>query len=241
MALTLLSIAVRHERRIQLVFSAPLAAGAFVASRYVIASTDGIGSPPPVSSALVVSGSANVVELALGGDLTAGARYAVTATAVPAVDTSTATGTEPFSLGGTQAKPQRNVDSKRSDAGDYQYGRDIVWTGSDYLETPDGDLAILGGVENAKQALERRLLANGLPWDPTYGAHAYNYVDGARQGATTLRGELVRQALLDDRVAAVNVAIDPNETDAGTVLFTVVTTLRGGETIDPVAVSVRSS
>lgn len=240
MAIELTGVVVRHERRLRLVFSNSLAVGAFgspAPAYYVVANQDGKGVDPGVSAAIIVAGSASNVELALGSDLVPGALYRVTAIGVPALDasTSTAASDELFRVA-TPSKPA-NEEAKVTDGELLLYGRDLVHTGDDYLETAEGDLAQVGGAINAKAALRRRLLGDPLPWAPNYSPRARRFVDAPVSSIGGLRGELEAQAMRDDRVRAskAKLVVDETTNDA---YFDIATTLIGGRAPEDDTISV---
>lgn len=202
MALTLLSGVARHERRVRLVFDGPVAVGAFAnVSLYPIVGSD--GSAISVSGIVGLVGMPNQLDLALGADLQAGIVYTVTAAGVPGDDGSvTAAGA--WAVVRLAVPPPVPADAEIApDAVTaLLYGIDLSWNGVDYRESAAGDLATVGGRDNVQAALTRRFAADGLPWDAFYGAKPRRYVDGSPIVAPALRGTLVRQALLDDRVKA---------------------------------------
>ena len=203
---TLLGVVVRHERRLRLRFDTELAAAAFQRmSFYRVTNTDGRGASPDVVGALVVGADLHQVELALGGDLVDGALYEVAVVAVPASDASTTTGSVALRPG----EPTRPAGGAlEDDAERLLYGVDLVHDGSDYVEADDGDLATVSGEQNLEGAIVRRLSSDGLPWDRRYGAGPRRYVDGSPGALPTLRGMLVKEALIDDRVAAADAVLD---------------------------------
>ena len=201
MTLVLNEIVVRHERRVRLLFTGPLAAGAFKPTLYTV-SLASRAAGPSVSGAILIAGTPSAVELALGADLQEGGAYVVQAPGVPGLDgTVTVAGTSLAFLWSSGAPPA-NVEQPQDDLEALLYGVDLVWTGTDFGETPLGDLATVQGVENARGAVERRLSSEeDLPWRAgPYGPHARDYVDGPQKNATTLRGSILRQARIDDRV-----------------------------------------
>lgn len=241
MTIELTGVVVRNERRLRLVFSNDLAAGAFgvpAPSYYVIESQDGRGLSPGVNAALVVPGATANVELALDTDLVAGAVYQITAIGVPALDTSTSTGAsiELFQIGVPAKKP--NAEPKVTDGALLLYGRDAIWTGADYLEGADGDLAELGGETNAEAAVRRRLLGHPLPWAPQYSPRARQYVDAPVVSVGGLRGHLEEQALRDNRVKSVTATLNINPDTPDESTFSVATTLVGGFAPAPIPVAV---
>lgn len=226
MAIEMTGIDARHERRIRIVFSNTLAAGAFTTpSLYVVESLDGKGLEPGVLQALVVPGSSTNVEIALDTDLVPGALYRITASGVPATDLSTSTSAsrQEFRFGSMPAP--RGDEPKTSDADLVLYGRDAVWAG-DYVETPEGDLATVSGVANVQGAQQRRMLGQPLPWAPGYSARAYEAVDLPSTAVNSLYGRLQAQAIVDDRVSAARVVLVE---DGESTRFDVTSILIGGQ------------
>ncbi len=237
MTIALISVLIKHKRRIRLTFSTSLAATAFTdLTTYSIVSQDGVGASPAVVGSIRVSGSPTELELALGDDLAPGGRYMVSAVGVAALDASvtgsTATQIVAFGL----IRPSANVESAADDNELRLYGRDLVWNGLDFEETPAGDLATVGGGRNVRAALSRRLLADGLPWDPSYGPDARSYVNGTAPGIKTLSGALLSQCTADDRVQSAAVTLE--STAAGEPVFVVTPTLIGGEKPSAISVTV---
>lgn len=196
----LLTAVARHERRVRLVFDEALAPAAFTTlALYTLAGSD--GSAVPVAGLVGLVGMPNQLDLALGADLQVAVVYTVTAVGVPALDgTTTAVGTSASIR--LAAAPTTPVDAEVTpqDITDVLYGVDLVWSGTDYVESSAGDLATVGGSDNVQAALTRRMASEGLPWDDTYGAKPRRYIDGTPGALPALRGTLVAQALADDRV-----------------------------------------
>ena len=227
----LLAVVVRHERRIRIVFSSAVAAAAFSPAAYSVTARDGPSAVPVVGAMLVGSAPANV-ELALGADLVDGVLYAVGARGVPALDGSVlASASLTFRTFGDA--PVANLERPASDLPALLYGVDLVWTGTDFGETPLGDLDTVTGAENARGALERRFAADeGLPWmSRRYGIGAREFIDGPTRDAATLRGAILRQAATDDRVisTAVTLSVDDEKGDA---FFDITVDLVGGERVN---------
>lgn len=237
MTVELLSVAPRHERRIRLVFSNTLAAGAFTStSLYVITNEDGRGVNPGVAQAIPVSGSSSNVELALTEDLVSGALYRLVAVGVPATDASTTTAASDTMFRTGVPQTDTNVERRTNDADVLLYGRDASWSG-DYLESAEGDLQPIEGVANARAALERSLLGFPLAWAPGYSANAYEFVDAPSTAVGTLQGRLQAAALADDRVKSAVVTLV--ESDPDDVHFDVAPKLVGSTSIAPIPVNVK--
>ncbi len=206
---TLQALAPRSPSRVRLVFDVALSGGDYAAAGYTVTSQDGSAANPVVRAALMVMGSGNVLELALATDMVADRVYTVACV-------GTTSGSLPLRLGGAPAAPSPELTYDASL--DVLFGRDLVWTGQDWAEGADGDLADIGGPENAKAAIDRRMGSNGLLWDSTYGLKAREHIDGAPGGAFNLRGDIVRQARADDRVRDAKATIaDPTDDAPGDV------------------------
>jgi hypothetical protein len=219
MTIALLSLAVRHERRLRVGFSQALANGAFSAALYSVTCADGTASSPVVTKALVVANSPDFVELQLGDDLAQGALYRVSAVGVPGVD-ATITPSPSFAevrLGRETRSAQLGARGAPSLLEEQLYGRDARWSGTDFAEAPSGDLDSVSGIECVELDLTARLTESGLPWDTSWGLSAYSYVDGALGSLPQLRGKAVSQLRQDDRVASAEVVINIDDPEAPTI------------------------
>lgn len=241
MTIELTGIVPRHERRLRLVFSGPLAAGAFgspAPAYYVVDNEDGQGPSPSVDAAIIVAGAVNNVELALDADLVEGALYRVTAVDVPGADatTSTSASDQQFRFGIPAIRPNR--EPKASDAELVLYGRDVLWTGDDYGETPEGDLATIDGLRNVQAAFRRRMLGAPLAWAPEYSPRAREFVDAPDVTVGALRGRIERQALRDDRIESITARLvldDETPTDS---YFEITPTFRGGRAAEAIDLAI---
>lgn len=227
---TLLALVPRHERRVRLVFDTALAAGAFAAvTFYAITNEDGLGAHPAVIGAIAVPNTPAAVDLVVDSDLVDGALYNVAVTAVPAVDLSTATGTLPIRLG--QHVAAQDLEVSPGDVDALLYGQDCIWSGTDYVETPQGDLAVHAGPDVVRADIRAGCLSEGLQWDPEWGAKPRQHVDAVAASVPAYKAEVLRQIYRDDRVriARVTTVID----DAvGEALFDVAVDLIGlGDTV----------
>lgn len=211
MTIALNTIILRHERRVRLVFTLALGAGAFTStSFYTVTSVDGATTPPTVVKALGVTDSPNVVELQLGSDLVQGAAYSFSAVAVPGVDASTTP--DPSAVEARMPRePGPAAPGTRQQGSALEevlYGRDLRWSGSDFAEAPGGDLDTTAGIEVVETDLSRRMLSDGLPWDQDFGLHGREYVDAPSPSLVELRGRAVAQLRQDDRVLSATVSVD---------------------------------
>lgn len=212
MAIAFQTLQVMHRYRVRLTFSNTLASGAFVTAFYAIESVDFRGESPEVTEAIRVPNYPNAVELTLSVPLVAGALYQLVLDAgVPATDLSTAASAV---QGFPVPQPRSNSGPESIEELDaFVFGRDLVWKNGDFVEAPSGDLASVAGPENAMEAVTRRLLSDGLPWDRTYGAKARQLVDAPSGARDQLRYQLASEAVRDDRVTRCRVeAIDDSET-----------------------------
>lgn len=223
----LVSITVKHERRVRLYFDEPLAIAAFsMPASYVFTSADSFGIAPTVQSLFVVPSANNVVEIAFSDDLVDGGTYQVTAIGIPAVslNVSTSLSTTRFRVGASQQILDREPATTNNELA--LYGRDITWNGLDYVETSTGDLARVSGIMNVDNALHNRLFEEtGLPWDKTYGLKARRYVDGPTGSTRTLQSDIQSELLKDDRVTAVTCQM--NDSDDTDITFNTTATLLG--------------
>jgi hypothetical protein len=215
------SVTIRHERRVRLAFTDMLLASAFVPALYTVTSVDGLATAPTVMKALAVGNSPNVVELQLGGDLVQGALYQFSAPGVPGVSGVTPSpslelarwGLQRATAAATNSGPVAELEATL-------FGLDLAWTGSDFAETTGGDLATASGLAVVQTDLTNRLLANGLPWDATYGLQAREQVDGAPNALGSLQGRAVAQLLQDNRVASATATVDISDPSTPTILAT---------------------
>lgn len=234
----LLTVSTRSPRRVRAVFTGTLGSGAFgipAPSFYTLTSDDAVGIEPDIVGALVVPNSPNVVELALGEDLVSGGRYTLTASEVPdAGGNFTPTdAAEPFWFG-TSFK-RKNAEPFKEDQQRLLYGVDLIFSGEDYEETANGDLARVSGPANVTKALWHSIECDGLPWDGTWGAKAREFVDSPSAAAGTLRGSVSAQLLKDPRVKSIKTQL---EIDEDKTFIHTVPTLITGEDIEPVSLSI---
>ncbi len=204
-------VQIRSPYRVRLGIDGGVVSGSLVASLYAVTSLDGIGASPAVSGVLAVPGGA-FVELALAVPLADGGRFRFTATAVPTA-ASPFTGSEDV-LVPTKATVPASAPLGSDSFDRVLYGADLLSLGGDLVESQDGDLAEIAGLENVRTSVARRLVANGLPYDPTYGARAREYVDAPSPSAGSLAGELTAQAAQDPRVTKATTSLNLGEAEA---------------------------
>lgn len=205
MSIALVTAVVRHERRIRLVFSNTLAAGAFTTLSWYAITSDGTAANPPVVAAYAVTSSPQTVELHLGSDLVQGVLYTVSAVGVPASDlSSTPDPSEAkFRVAVQRGDNDINATPKASDLERRLYGMDLVHNGTDWVEGPDGDLATIEGKPVVKADIRRGIEGNGLPWDPRYGMRARQFVDAPSPMLAQLPAIAEAYVQQDDRVESV--------------------------------------
>jgi hypothetical protein len=218
MAIEFQSVIVRQPTRLRLRFSNTLASGAFSTSWFTLASLDAAGADPEVSAALVVASAANELELVLTAPLVPGGLYEITVAAgLPAADSSTtAVASQVFRPPTPAAPPSPSV--QQSDLMALVYGVDIVHNGQDFVLAPSGDLETVSGPENAKTAVVRRLLSDGLPYNPSYGGRAREFVDAPTPTLPAARGRLEAEARREPRVRSARVELTPNANDGDVTL-----------------------
>lgn len=217
MSIDLQSLEVRSETRIRLLFTNTLASGAFgspAPAFYEVTNEDGRGTDCDVQAALVVPGSATVVELVLSPAIVRGAVYTVRADGVPATDLSSTPVDSTTGLRWGISAPKENVEPGLRDRQRLLYGIDLIWTGSDFQETALGDLDRVSGPANVTKALNRGVESGPLPWDNDYGAGARDFVDSPSLVSGTLKGSVASQILRDPRVKSSKVTheIDDEKT-----------------------------
>jgi hypothetical protein len=224
----------RGTRRWRLLFSGPLASGAFTStSYYAVVSADSTGPTVAIEAVFAIASDPNAVELSVSCDFTPGGLYTATVTAVPAADSSTCTGSITDRVAQPVTAPP-NVEPETSDYDLVLYSRDLAWGSAGFAEDPTGDLLTTSGRSNWQGALSRRMISNGVTWDATYGAKAEQYVDAPDAYQPSLAGLFLAQARLDDRTksASIDFAVNPN--DPGGFAFALAAT--GRDNLDPIAI-----
>lgn len=232
----LLTAYAKHERRVVVAFSSPVASGGFglAPTAYVLETLDGRSADPLIQAALVVPGTANTVELALASPMAIGAAFRLTVTSVPAASGPAASGTVDFNY--AALTPRRNKEQALTSERELVlYLSDLAWNGVDFQETATGDLEATEGPSNVAKALSRRVRSGPLPWDPSYGANARSFVDAPVGTAGTLRGTAAAQCALDPRIAKVDVQAI---VDGSRTYLEVTPTLASGETPKKITIEV---
>ena len=245
MATLFTGLVIRGPRRVRLVFSGSLAAGAFSSLvYYTVATADGTASVPiTVEAAFAITGSANNVELSVSADWIPGAQYLVTVTAVPTLDGSNPTATLPASISlNLPTTPQTSIANQEPETSDLDlllYSRDLLFAdGGDFVEDSTGDLATVSGRPNWQGAMNRRMLGDPLLWQPRYSPRAADFVDAPSTYARPLAGRLLSQARADDRTASATVQVTSNSGDPSMGSWYFAMSLTGRDGLDPIAVDV---
>ena len=196
----------RSVRRVRCTFPSPLAPSAFTMAPWSIQCLDSFGSSPTINAVLLIPGQANCAELSLSCDLVDGSVYQITGNAVTAAaGAGMWTGSVQWCTRQTPKAPSPEVNLSEVDA--VLFGIDLAWASGDFVETAQGDLATIGGAENARTALVRRATSEGLPWAPKYGVKPRKYVDGSSLALPKILNTVTSQFLRDNRVKAVSAKI----------------------------------
>ena len=233
-ALVVLTSQFRSIRRIRLGFSSALASGAFSTTPYAVSSFDGLGaSPIGVEAAFAISTDPNSVEISVNSDFTPGGQYLVTCTNVPPVTGTNFTGT----IQNQYPQPPLaapNVEPETNDLQLILYGVDLQWDGTDFDEDTSGDLQTIQGRPNWQAAMTRRMISNGITWDASYGAKAYQAVDAPSAYQQSLAGKFLAQARLDNRTKQASIVFAQNQTN--TQEFDFAMSITGRDGLDPITV-----
>lgn len=228
----------KNERRLRLQFTSNLASGAFgdpAPNYYVVTSLDGKGADTVVTSAIALIGYTNLVDLTLSLPLTSGGLYQVSAIGVPLSGSDTSDGTSILSLQWVSSSPLENKETTVAGNRKLLYFVDLVWNGSDFQESGNGDLAQITGPANVAKALNKAVLTNpgDLHWDTSHGAGAREFVDSPSTAVGSLKSAVATQILRDPRVASVKMTYEID--DVNTILYAT-PTLVTGELIDRISV-----
>lgn len=118
------------------------------------------------------------------------------------------------------------------------YGRDIAFK-ADYVPSPTGDLEMIAGLENVKEALLRRLVTSpgSLIHRPNYGVGIKSFQGRLNSLAAQreLAARIVSQYLEDTRVEAVTnvgVVVENDRPDLIQILVTVTLAGYGEQTLN---------
>lgn len=202
----LLSVIIRSSTRLRLEFSSVVDSTAFTGTGDItIESLDSLGLSPTIQQRIIVASSPKSIELVLSVPLVDGGSYLVSVDSIPSTDLSTATGTQKIRPGIGYVSV--NTEFETPDVEKALFAVDLVWTGTDYLVTPDGDLSTIDGMANVHGALTRRLVSDGLTWDNAYGGKPRLFIDGPTPALQYLRGDILRQMLSDNRVKSSTVKL----------------------------------
>lgn len=229
MATAINTLVLRGPRRVRLLFTGALAAGAFTSTSYYAAANSSNSLAPPlfVEAVFAIANTPNGVEVSLSQDFVPGDLYTFTVTAVPTVDGSNPSG----SVQVTVPQPLQsatNTEPATSDIDLVLYGEDLYFNGADIVEDSTGDLATLSGSDNWVTAIQRRMMSYGIKWDPSYGPKSYEYVDAPQPYQLPFAGALVAQAKADNRTAQCTVTVAPAPLDPGGFVFQLTITGRDG-------------
>lgn len=195
MSIALARIFVRSPTRLRCFFTDTVTAAP--SGAFAVSSLDG-NANPSVVEALILQGSQ--VELVLATGLVGGGSYqlGLTGGLVAGGGPTAPAATMQFSAPAVRAAPSAELSIQLLSSN--LFGEDIAWNGSDWVQGPDGDLAIISGQENARSAIVRRMFSEGLLWAPDYGLKPTEFVDGPAGELPQLVGRAQAQALADDRV-----------------------------------------
>jgi hypothetical protein len=244
MTIELANVVIKHERRVRLLFTASLAAGAFSSlTPYSVESLDGDVAEPLVLAAYALTSDPATVELQISTPLVEGARYRFFANAVPGLDSSTTP--NPSSVDGTfgaSTLATRAVGVQQTSQLDaFLYGIDLRFDGDDFAEAADGDLATIAGQPNLQAANERRAESEGLPWNPDHGIHPRQYVDSTPGGVLAMRGQAERKMRKDDRNKSVKARVETDNAKGEATCFIDVVPIGAGDLLTTIGVSLGSA
>lgn len=220
----------RSLRRVRLTFDGALGAGAFASSWFTVVAVDAWGASVAVVEALAVASRPNDLELALSRDLTPGAHYRIDiAAGIPDAEADPSpSGSVEAILGTPQRQASRDRDLRAVIDSIFQH--DAAHDGDDFVEGASGDLESVTGEENGRAAVRRRVAAQGLRWDSTYGPGVREFVDAPVTGLYAVRGSIAENLRLDDRVRNVDVVVGDATVDGDDVQIPVSVEFVGGVT-----------
>lgn len=114
------------------------------------------------------------------------------------------------------------------------YGYDIYFKNGDLPITGGGDYIRVGGVENLKAAIYRRLITRPgeFRFRPSYGVGVQTYVKKARSQANldALKTRIIDQLSQDRRITSADCVIDVTTVNGAEVVRVIVTVVAGGQT-----------
>lgn len=231
----LLNLVIKHERRIRLIFDKPVNFTAFNVNLYKLTNIDGAGSTPDISKAYIVANSPYTVELALSLDLSRGSSYTIDVFGIQALDNSITPDPSQlkFTFAASTAATIKNTKTGINSLYTKLYGLDILFEmqSGDFVERQDGDLLTVSGPTTVKEALWKRVLSNGLPWNNNYGLKPREFVDAASTSLDEMVTSAKGQLLLDDRVESAEVSLS-TDTKAAQGYLNMKVKLIGDQLID---------
>lgn len=210
MALQLLAVQQRSSTRIRLKFDGAVAGSAFGPAALVgyTAAESYEGSAVAartwaVTGSIAIASDAAAIELVLANPVGDGSWFWIVFNSpVPAAVGAPFAGPVSPTIRSLENAPRPSPEVPASGLDAILWGEDFVHDGRDWVETAEGDLLVSTGIENARQAVARRLLSEGLQWDAAYGLRPRRFVDAPSVTAKTILGEAQTQAVADDRVVA---------------------------------------
>lgn len=219
MSISLMSVVIRHERRVRLAFDAAVGSGAYVASLYDCVSDGQDAGDPGVVKVFAVANSPNFVELQLGADMQPGKRYRFFANGVPAagsgVTPTPSSVNAQFMISSAVLQdiaPNANpVGVLLSDIEEVLFGKDLRHDGVDFAEDANGDILVVSGLEVLDTDNSTAIESDGLAWDPNYGAKLRQRVDAPSATVYGLRGIVIAALRKDDRNADVAVSVNASD------------------------------
>jgi hypothetical protein len=197
MSFALSRVFVRSSTRLRLFFTG-LIDTAPIGSFFVGSLTPQSPNDPPVEEAFIVQGSQ--VELVLGSAMYPGGTYQLHLSAGVVSSGAEIAPDALVNISNPAPPPTASSDLTIQELASNVFGSDIAWSGADWIEGADGDLDVVTGPENVRQAVRRRMLSSGLLWDDSYGLKADEFVDAPETTLPALALRSETQALADDRV-----------------------------------------
>lgn len=113
------------------------------------------------------------------------------------------------------------------------FGYDILFKNGDLPLTSGGDYVRVGGIDNLRAAIYRRLITppGSFRFRPSYGVGVGQYVKKIRNQATldSLRIKIIDQLSQDKRIQAVDATLDTTTVNGKEVLRVIVKVTAGGQ------------